>query len=100
MMRSTDLLQVAMTDLSRLVIPKLAASCWQFAASQTISTCSKSDFHRLDAADAFNRLAASCYDGRAATCYPQACCKLFQQLAASLQISSCSKSDFRNLHQH
>jgi 3-hydroxy-3-methylglutaryl CoA synthase len=34
------------------------------------------------------------------TCYPQACCKLFEQLAASLRITTCSKPDFLNSHQH
>ena len=91
---------VVPTDLSRLVIHKFDANCWQFAASLKMSSCSKSDFHRLDAADAFNRLVASCYDRLVKTCYPQACCKLLKQLAASPQISTCSKSDFRNLHQH
>ena len=34
------------------------------------------------------------------TFYPQASCKLFQQLAASLQISSCNKSDFHRLAEY
>ena len=28
------------------------------------------------------------------TCYPQACCKLFQQVGISLQMTSCNKPDF------
>ena len=97
-MRSTDLLQVARTDLSRLVIHKLDASCfnnlqqvskYQVAASLIFATCIS--------IDAFNRLAASCSIRLVKTCYPQACCKLLQQLAASLQISSCSKADFHRL---
>ena len=28
------------------------------------------------------------------TCYPQACCKLFQQVLTSLQTTSCNKPDF------
>ena len=31
------------------------------------------------------------------TCYPQACCKLFQQVVASLQKPSCNKPDFNKL---
>ena len=30
----------------------------------------------------------------AKTCYPQACCKLFQQVGTSLQMTSCNKPDF------
>ena len=30
------------------------------------------------------------------TCYPQACCKLFQQVVTSLQMTNCNKSDFNN----
>ena len=98
LMRSTDLLQIARTDLSRLVIHKLDASCfnnlqqvskYQVAASLIFATCIS--------IDAFNRLAASCSIRLVKTCYPQACCKLLQQLAASLQISSCSKADFHRL---
>ena len=44
-----------------------------------------------------NRLDASCSIRLVKTCYPQACCNLFQQLATSLQISSCNKSDFHEL---
>ena len=35
------------------------------------------------------------------TCYPQACCKLFQQVITSLQMTSCNKLDFysNNLQQ-
>ena len=50
----------------------------QFAATLKISSCSKSDFYRLDAicitmqSDAFNRLAASCYNRFVKTCYSQA----------------------------
>ena len=100
LMRSTDLLQVARTDLSRLVIHKLDASCfnnlqqvnkYQVATSLIFAACIS--------IDAFNRLAASCSIRLVKTCCPQACCKLLQQLAASLQISSCSKSDFTDLLQ-
>ena len=31
------------------------------------------------------------------TCYPQACCKLFQQVVTSLQMTSCNKPDFNRL---
>ena len=31
------------------------------------------------------------------TCYPHACCKLFQQVATSLQMTSCSKPAFNRL---
>ena len=31
------------------------------------------------------------------TCYPQACCKLFQQVVTSLQMTSCNKPDFYKL---
>ena len=98
LMRSTDLLQIARTDLSRLVIRKLDASCfnnlqqvskYQVAASLIFATCIS--------IDAFDRLAASCSIRLVKTCYPQACCKLLQQLAPSLQISSCSKADFHRL---
>ena len=50
-----------------------------------------------------NKSAASCQLAYAwckliiETFYPQAWCKLFQQLAESLQISSCNKSDFHKL---
>ena len=91
-------LQVAGTDLSRLVIHKLDASCfnnlqqvskYQVAASLIFATCIS--------IDAFNRLAASCSIRLVKTCYPQACCKLLQQLAAGMQISSCNKADFHRL---
>ena len=71
LMRSTDLLQVARTDLSRLVIHKLDASCfnnlqqvskYQVAASLIFATCIS--------IDAFNRLAASCSIRLVKTCYP------------------------------
>ena len=32
------------------------------------------------------------------TCYPQACCKLFQQVVTSLQMTSCNKPDTNLLH--
>ena len=31
------------------------------------------------------------------TCYPQACCKLFQQVVTSLPMTSCNKPDFNRL---
>ena len=31
------------------------------------------------------------------TCYPQACCKLFQQVVTSLQMANCNKPDFNRL---
>ena len=31
------------------------------------------------------------------TCYPQACCKLFQQIVTSLQMTSSNKPDFNRL---
>ena len=31
------------------------------------------------------------------TCFPQACCKLFQQVVTSLQMTSCNKPDFDRL---
>ena len=31
------------------------------------------------------------------TCYPQACCKLFQQVVTSLQMTRCKKPDFNRL---
>ena len=31
------------------------------------------------------------------TCYPQACCKLFQQVVTSLQMKGCNKPDFNRL---
>ena len=31
------------------------------------------------------------------TCYPQACCKLFQQVVTSLQMTSYNKPDFNRL---
>ena len=31
------------------------------------------------------------------TCYPQACCKLFQQFVTSLQVTNCNKPDFNRL---
>ena len=31
------------------------------------------------------------------TCYPQACCKFFQQVITSLQMASCNKPDFNRL---
>ena len=35
-----------------------------------------------------------CYKLIVKTCYPQACCKLFQQVVTSLPVSSCNKPDF------
>ena len=31
------------------------------------------------------------------TCYPQACCKLLQQVVTSVQMTSCNKPDFNRL---
>ena len=31
------------------------------------------------------------------TCYPQACCGLFQQVATNLQMTSCTKPDFNRI---
>ena len=39
----------------------------------------------------------SCYKLIAKTCYPQACCKLFQQVVTSLEMTSCNKPDFNRL---
>ena len=36
----------------------------------------------------------TCYKLIIRTCYPQACCKLFQQVVTSLLVSSCNKPDF------
>jgi hypothetical protein len=49
-----------------------------------MSSCNKTDF---------NGLPVSCFIRVVKTCYPQACCKLFEQLAASLQITIYSKPD-------
>ena len=32
------------------------------------------------------------------TCYPHACCKLFQQVVTSLQMKNCNKPDFNRLN--
>jgi hypothetical protein len=62
---------------------------WQLATSLIFSTCSKSVNTSMLMQVEKIRLVK--------TCYPQTCCKLFEQLAASLWITTCSKSDFHNL---
>ena len=39
----------------------------------------------------------TCYKLTIKTCYPRACCKLFQQVVTSLQTTSCKKPDFNRL---
>ena len=43
----------------------------------------------------FDRLVASSIIVK--TCYPQACCKLFQQVVTSLQMTNCNKADFNRI---
>jgi hypothetical protein len=90
----TDLLQVVLSDLSKLDIHKLAASWWnklhqvckcQLAASLIFSTCIS--------IDAFVRLAASCSIRLAASWWcQQACCNLLTTCSRPVKSATCSKS--------
>ena len=71
-----------LTSCNRLVINKPISECVRMANCDSLLTT-----NLLKVVD---RLVFK-------TCYPQACCKLFQQVVTSLQMTSCNKPVFNRL---
>ena len=100
---SKKLLQLAKKYNHRYVHSQKRASCSKSAVG-LLPCCYKTDIrmrsHRLLRLDGY-KFAASCQQACfkliVKTFYPQAGCKLLQQLAASVQTSNCNKSDFHGL---
>ena len=82
----------------------VSSKATQFKTRKTVEILQQTRHEQVDVrmpSHGLQQLVASCYQTCykfiVKTCYPQACCKLFQQVVTSLQMTSCDKPDFNTL---